>query len=142
MTESRIQHNLIMWFGQTWPEYRELLFMVHNETENFKQLMYRKSMGQIPGVSDLVFMVPGTGKLAGIELKAPDSTHLSEHINRQLAWGEKIIENNGFYLMTSDLKDAKNFIKSLIEKTSEHLIYQIGSLNYIRSQLNKKTIKF
>ena len=142
MTESRLQHDLIMWFGQQWPEYRELLFMVHNENENFKQLNYRKSMGQIAGVSDLIFIIPDSGKIAGIELKAPGSTHKTEHINRQLAWGEKIIKNGGFYLMTSDLKDAKGFIKSLIEGTTEHQIYQLVSLNYVKNQLNNKTIKF
>ncbi len=137
MIESRKQHDLIMWFGQSWPEYRRLLFMVHNETENFKQRMYRKSMGQIAGVSDLILMLPMFGLMAGIELKAPNSTHKTEHIKRQLEWGQKVIDNGGLYIMSSNIEEVKKYIYNWIKG---HFI--CPNLDHIQNQLKNKTIKF
>lgn len=143
MTESRLQHELVMWFGQKYPQYRNYLFMVHNENENFKQLNYRKSMGQIAGVSDLIFINPNNGTVSGIELKAPGSTHKTEHIKRQLAWGKSIIKAGGRYIITSNLEAVKFFITEQIEGRWIKC-YEMENIcfDFIKNQLKNKTIKF
>lgn len=143
MTEARLQHEIIMLYGQTWPEYRTLLFMVHNETENFKQRNYRKSMGQIPGVSDLILMVADIGVMAGIEVKAPGSTPKVEHVRRQFNWGKKVIENNGFYIMSSNLVQITKFITYLMNNDMKRAKeIQYDAFFFVNDQLKNKTIKF
>ncbi len=143
MQEARIQHDLIMWFGQTYPNYRNLLFMVHNETTSRQQGTKLKAMGLISGVSDLIFINPIGGKSAGIELKAPGSTHNKSHIQKQIIWGESLINAGANYLISSNLLHAKKFIISLLAKDNESSDFiQDESLNFVINQYNKKTIKF
>lgn len=110
MTEKQLQHKIVMWFSQQYPKYRGLLFEVNNDTYNIKHASTRLAMGMISGVSDLIFIVPSTGTVFGIELKAPGSRHTKKHIANQLQWGQKVIENGGYYIMSSDIE----FIQSLI----------------------------
>ena len=144
MSENRLQHDLIMWFGQNYPQYRSLLFMVHNETTSKAQGAKLKSMGLIAGVSDLIFIDPNFGTTSGIELKAPGSVHKSVHVKQQLDWGHDIMLTGCRYLITSSLLDAKNFITYIIERSNIGDIYDIqhNSINFVKNQLHKKTIKF
>jgi hypothetical protein len=125
-----------MWFGQTWPQYRKLLFEVNNDTHSAEQANYRKSKGMISGVSDLILCLPNCGKMVGIELKAPESVHKVEHLKNQIDWGRNIVENGGFYIMSSLLIDIQAFIHDLI--------YDINSSRLVRPDIDftKKTYKF
>lgn len=143
MNESIIQHQLVIWFSQSYPEYKGLLFSVNNDTFNVKDAQKRKALGLIKGVSDLCLVVPDSGKLAGIELKKPRSYHSVSHIQNQLYWGDKIISSGGYYLMTSDLDVAKVFIKSLLSgdvKYAQNI--QIKQRMLLAEQFVNKTVLF
>lgn len=143
MQENRFQHDFIMWFGQTWPEYRNLLFMVHNEAKSKKEASYLKSMGLISGASDLALIQPNHGHFCGLELKASGSIHSVDHIQNQINWGRKVIENNGFYLMSSDMGLLKEFITGLVNYEVLFVLkIQTTELLKIERQFDKKTIKF
>ena len=63
--EGKIQANCVIWFNNTFPQYRKLLFHVPNENDrsdsSFIQGAIRKSLGVVSGVSDLVFLVARNG---------------------------------------------------------------------------------
>lgn len=143
MRENKFQHDFIMWFGQTWPEHRNLLFMIHNEAKSKKEASYLKSMGLISGASDLALIQPNYGHFCGLELKAPESTHSVDHIQNQINWGRKVIENNGFYLMSSDMNTLKKFVTCIVNyDIMDVLKIQTTELLKIERQFDKKTIKF
>lgn len=137
--EDRIQHEFIMWFGQTWPEYRQLMFEVNNDTHSAGQANYRKSKGMISGVSDLILILPNNGKVVAIELKAPGSVHKIDHIKNQLDWGNRVVKNGGFYFMTSQILVLQRHIHSLIYHTKSGLD---GYSIIDAIDLSKKTVKF
>ncbi len=143
MKEKKLQYELVVWFSQEYPQLRGLFFEANNDTYNVKHAMKRRSMGMISGVSDLIFVMPKTSVIVGIELKAPKSVHSKQHIQNQITWGEQIIANGGYYLITSSLTKAKNFIKWLI---NNHVGLAISCqdicLNFVKEQYYKKTIKF
>jgi len=139
MLESRLQHDLIMWFGQIWPNLRPLMFEVNNDTLSAKNASFRKSKGMISGVADLILIK----YKAGIELKAPKSIHSKDHIKKQTMWGRMLIDNKGYYLITSDLGVAKNFITQLVlQNYDEAIKIQHGCLQLVENQFENKTIKF
>lgn len=130
--EKNLQHELIMWFSQQFPEYRGSLWMVSNEDARHK-----RNLGMHPGVSDLNYF---NKVFAGIELKAPGSSHSRAHIIRQVEWGQQVIDRGGFYFIGSDIILAKKFIIDLMK-------FNQSSINTITPVLRKlvegrKTIKF
>lgn len=143
MNENKIQHEVVKWFSQKYPQYRGLLFEVNNNPANVKHALKRRAMGMISGVSDLIFIIPRTGKVAGIEVKAPQSVHSKQHIENQMEWGRGVVGNRGFYLMQSDVNSIMNFIECLIigDFNKARLICDYANSN-IKNQMNKKTIKF
>jgi len=143
MNENKIQHEIIMWFSQKYPQYRGLLFEVNNNPANAKHAIKRKAMGMVAGVSDLVFIIPKSGKICGIEIKAPNSVHKAEHIQRQFDWGSFITLNFGFFLMSSNIIEIKELISNLINENfiDAGLICKRSYIN-INNRLTKKTIRF
>ena len=75
MTEKQLQAKLIINFGQKYPQHRELLFEVNNDTYSRNHAAARKAVGMVPGVSDLIVVTHYSGKILGIELKAVGSVH-------------------------------------------------------------------
>ncbi|MCJ7802742.1 MAG: VRR-NUC domain-containing protein [Candidatus Marinimicrobia bacterium] len=132
-----------MWFGQNWPEYNGLLFEINNNPKNKAHGVYRKSMGMKKNVSDLILVEPKQGHTIGIELKAPGSKHSSEHIKNQIDWGKQLINNGGYYIMTSDLSTLKEFISDIIKGDYlSAMEIQYSQLIFVGKQLGVKTIKF
>ena len=109
MDEKRLQYEFILWFGQTYPNYRRLLFLVNNDARTA-----RVELGMITGVSDLVFCIPNTAEFCGIELKVAETRHKVNHLRNQLSWGDLIIKNGGYYIMADNLDDIKTFITELL----------------------------
>lgn len=143
MTEARLQHELIMFYGQEWPEYQKLLFEVNNNPKNEAHGAYRKAMGMKKDVSDLVLCVPHIGIFAGIECKAPASKWPTSKILDQLNWGKQIIEHKGFYIMSSNLNQVREFIIYLMNTDLKRATeIQSIALFYVEKQLKNKTIKF
>jgi hypothetical protein len=113
--ENIIQHEIVKWFSQQYPQHRGLLFEINNDSPGgVKQIMKRQAMGMIPGLSDLMFLVPGRGEYAGIEIKGYQSRHSLEHIVTQWEWGKKIRDNGGYWIMTSNIDNITLFIEGLM----------------------------
>ena len=142
--EDRFQHELVMFFGQTWPQYQGRLFEVYNNPKNEAHGAHRKSMGMQKSVSDLVLQVPLIGIFAGIECKAPGSKHSRDlKILPQLNWGLETIKNGGFYIMTSNMELLMQFTTALIKNDTKTAIsLQSIALKFVTDQLKNKTIKF
>ena len=142
MTESKLQHEIVMWYSQQYPQLHGSLFEVNNNPKNQAHGSYRKSMGMIKSVSDLILHV--NGRMAGIECKAPGSTHSVKHIKSQIEWGKGVIERGGYYFMSSDEEDIKMFIGDLVNRHFEMAgITQGYIIKEIEQQMeNGKTIKF
>lgn len=141
-TEAQLQHDVIVWFSQEYPDFRGLLFEVNNDTYNRNHAMKRRSLGMIKGVSDLVFIIPSNGHVAGIELKAPGTTHQMDHVKNQVSWGKTLIDNDGYFIISSSKEDVKYFITSLIEgdfHAAETI--QNGWIKYV-DEKDGKTITF
>lgn len=115
-SEDKMQHELIMWFSQKYPEHHGDLFMVQNTSYSVKHGVKLRSMGLIKSVSDLLYW----GELkAALELKAIDSKHDKEHVINQLNWGKKRIEKGDFFMLTNNLLNAKLFLSLLVQKDIE-----------------------
>lgn len=146
--ESKLQHDLIMWFGQKYPQYRNLLIEINNDTYSMYHAVKRKSMGMVPGASDLIFIIPTSTfpQIAGLELKARGSVHKSEKILRQLEWGKSIKDIGGYYIISPSLIQFKLFIDTSLNHLNSlpalqelNDIYQYRIYKQIES---KKTVKF
>lgn len=149
MSEKELQHNIVKWFGQTYPEHRGLLFEVNNNTYSVRHGLSRISMGMVPGVSDLILIMPKCGKIAALELKAINSRHPINHIENQLDWGKKIIDNGGFYLMSYKEREIRGFMYHCIRQKYNCLRYTqdtyIPNIQFeidLAKKNNKKTIVF
>lgn len=123
--ENIIQHKVVKWFSQQYPEHRGLLFEVNNDAKNMKQIMYRQAMGMVPGVSDLIFLIPNRAEYAGIEIKGYQTRHDFEHIVTQWEWGKKIRDNGGYWLMTSNLDNIMLFIEGLMAREVDFIMGMI-----------------
>jgi hypothetical protein len=141
--ENLTQHHIVKWFSQTYPEYKGLLFSVNNDTFNVKDAQKRKALGLVKGVSDLCLIVPSSGKLAGIEIKAPASRHAKHHIQQQVKWGMNLIWHGGFYLMCSDTAQVEKFMTLLLKNDFvEAYKIQMNAIHDIQDQYDMQTIKF
>jgi len=142
-TENKIQYEIVTWFSQKYPQYRGLLFEINNDTYSRNHAMRRRAMGMISGVSDLIFIVPGSGKIAGIEIKAEGSNHKKDHIKNQLEWGRIIMQAGGFYIMSSHTTVIKTFINFLIQDMNYEAKEMQGTLlKSINFKLDKSIVKF
>ena len=142
-TENKIQYEIVTWFSQKYPQYRGLLFEANNDTYSRNHAMTRRAMGMVSGVSDLIFIVPGSGKIAGIEIKAEGSSHKKDHIKNQLEWGRTIMQAGGFYIMSSHTTVIKTFINFLIQDMNYEAKEMQGTLlKSINFKLNKSIVKF
>ena len=134
--EDILQHKVVMNFSQCYPQHYGCLWAVFNEDSKHK-----KALGMHSGASDLQFFIFGI--FGGIELKAPGSTHKTSHIKQQIEWGENLVKNGGYYLMSSNYNLINEFIESAI-KNDHHTLTQISdySIKKVKGQFNNKTIKF
>lgn len=142
--EDKLQAEIVLWFGQTWPQYQQLFFEVYNNTTNIRHAMHRRSMGMRTGVADMPLIQPNTGILCGIEFKAPGSTYSYSEIEHQINWGKSLIENGGYYIMSSDKILIKSFIEAIIINDIVAIeLFQKVATTYIEDQLlTRKTIQF
>jgi len=141
MSEKNLQNKIVMWFSQTYPQYRGMLFLVNNTTMSERHGQSQRALGLVKGASDLIFMSP-FGRVAGIEVKAAGSTHSKDHIDQQIEWGKSLIESNGFYIMSCSEIQLRQFINSLIYKDYKIVeALQNQSISYAEGQ-SGKTVKF
>lgn len=92
--ESRLQAECYKWCWNTHPETRRLLFHVENERTGSNKIdgARRKAMGLVPGVSDLILLIPRHpyhGMM--IEMKTPEGRQSEE----QRTW-QALVEAQGY----------------------------------------------
>ena len=156
MSEKQLQHRIVMWFSQEYPQHRGHLFLINNdnisEKDIFKRIANRNKqfnllelinklnfankksqlgIGLIPGVSDLILIHPDHKTIHGIEIKAPGSTHKTSHLQRQIEWGTNVCRS---YIMSPRETEIKDFIISLLFR------YDIKTI--IPKLTSSKTFKF
>jgi len=111
-SEAKLQNHIVIWFSQQYPHLHGSLFEINNNPRNIKEAMYRRGMGMVSGVSDLVLIA--NGFFCGIELKHPKTKHSKAHIENQKRWGKHIVSQGGKYIMSESAEEIKNFIKSIV----------------------------
>lgn len=112
--ESQLQNAIVVWFSREYPHLYGSLFEVNNNPRNIKEAMFRRGMGMVAGVSDLVLIA--NNKVAGIELKHPKTKHSKAHIEQQQKWGLHIQSQGGYYIMSESEEEIKCFIKKIVEE--------------------------
>lgn len=141
--EDKIQHEIVMWFSQTYPGLRGRLWEVNNDTYNAKHAMKRRAMGMIAGASDLQMFY--AKKYAAIEIKAPGTSHDLQRIKSQLDYGADTILNGGYFIMSEKIEVIKAFITSILEDNvwdvEELQNKSIRHINKLIEEAEKKGVK-
>ena len=108
-SEDRLQQECYMWFWNTYPQLRGLLFAVPNGGYRTPQEAKKfRLTGVVSGVSDMLFMY--NAKTYCFELK----TEVGYQSTKQLEWQRKA-EQQGFnYYIIRDLETFQSYIKNLI----------------------------
>lgn len=111
--EHNIQCACVRWFNLQWPEYRGLLFAVPNGGARSKATAGKlKAEGVVPGVADLILLVPKRSSdnpliLAPtycgicIEMKTQKGRQSPE----QIRWMERVAANGYKYAVCHSLED-------------------------------------
>jgi len=89
-SEAQIQAECVKWLWNNYPETRGLFFAVNNNSEHVVRAMGRKAVGQVPGVSDTIFLWNGIAYL--IEFK----TESGRQSLAQEKW-QQVVDHAGFY---------------------------------------------
>lgn len=107
-SEAAFQQQTRIWFHNTFPELRGLLFHVRNNSESARDGKYWKELGVVPGVSDWIFLFKG--KCHCIELKTIYGSQSSE----QIAW-EKLVTKQGIdYYVVNTFHGFQTLILKII----------------------------
>jgi hypothetical protein len=109
MSEDRIQQDCYLWFHNTYPELRGLLFAVPNGgSRSVVEAKKFKLTGLVPGVSDMLFMFNKVCYC--FELKTPTGYQSK----RQIIW-EAQVKKQGFnYFIIRDLQTFQSYMKNII----------------------------
>ena len=106
-SESKIQSEIIIWFRNANLGTNNLIWSVPNESSNAKEQMYKKSMGLLTGVSDLMCVY--NGQLLFIEVKIPTG----KQSDKQLDFERKIKANGYEYVVVRSLEQFQWIIEQL-----------------------------
>lgn len=104
-SESAIQQSIVVWYRNNNLTTDNLIFSVPNESSNAREQMYKKSIGMLSGVSDLICI--HNGKVLFIEVK-DDKGKQSDN---QRKFEQKIIANGFEYHVVRSLDEFKPLIK-------------------------------
>lgn len=109
-SEAAFQQGCRIWFHNSFPLLRGLLFHVRNNSNNAREGEYWKELGVIPGVSDFIFLYGGFCYC--IELKTKTGYQSPE----QIAW-QALIEEQGIkYYVIDTIEDFKELIYKIINR--------------------------
>ena len=109
MSEDALQQLCYMWFHNTYPQYRGLLFHVPNGgSRNAREGKKFKQIGVVAGVADLLFLF--NGKCYCLELK----TEVGRQSKKQQDWQDLVERNDFNYFVIRDVDTFKNYIKTII----------------------------
>ena len=107
-SEHRIQQEIVIWFNNTYPQYRGLLCYNNNNSVGGFRGKQNKFLGIIVGRSDLVLYVRGQATM--IELKNDKGTQQPT----QKSW-QSLVQSQGFrYEIIRSLEEFQKLVKELI----------------------------
>lgn len=107
-TELRIQQECFMHFHNTYPSQRGLLFKVKNEGTNKISGALDKASGLVPGVSDMIYLVPFNRPIL-LEFK----TEKGRQSKNQTIWQHRVEAAGYEYHIIRTLQDFVSLIKRL-----------------------------
>lgn len=112
--EHRIQVACVRWFALQWPQYEGLLFAVPNGGHRDKVTgAMMKAEGVVPGVADLLLLVPSKGYHAlCIEMKAEKGRQSPE----QKAWQKKVEAHGYKYAVCRSLDDFMETVNGYLHQ--------------------------
>jgi hypothetical protein len=147
MSELKLQSDISVEFSRRFPKMRGQLFHVSNERNNKVQAFQARAIGIIPGVSDFLFFERNHKRihlieeldirLIGIEIKAPNSRHLVDHVRLQLEWGKVLESSGGRWFLARSVKDAMCIIEGNYKD-----ILSVEDVEEMLNDCKTKTIKF
>lgn len=109
--EGKIQSECVIWFNNTFPQFRKTLFHVPNENDrsdsNMIQGAIRKSLGVVAGVADLLLLV-ARGRYHGLCIEMKDEKGTQKPAQKE--W-QAIVEAQGYmYVICRSLEQFKTTI--------------------------------
>lgn len=107
--EGRVQAECVQWFWNEYPQYRGLLFHIPNEGNRDSKTdgAYRKALGLVSGVSDLILLIPNKLHHAlCIEMK----TEVGRQSDAQRLWQSKVEAQGYRYEVVRSLEEFKKLI--------------------------------
>lgn len=109
-SEAAFQQECVIWFHNTYPNLRGLLFMVNNNSSSKREGAFKKALGLVAGVSDLIFLYEC--KAHCIELKTPNGYQSTD----QLCWEDLVYKQGIDYYVINSIAKFKNLIIKIIEE--------------------------
>jgi len=109
-SEDRLQQDCYIWFHNTYPKLRGLLFHVPNGgNRGGREGRKFKGMGVFPGVADLLFIYQG--EIMAIELKTKTGTQ-----SKLQKYWETLVKSHGvYYYIVRDFEEFKSLITLIIK---------------------------
>ena len=108
LSEARLQSDCFLWFHNSFPAQRQMLFHVQNKARNAIEGNKFKSMGVVRGVSDLILILPG--RVVFIELKVGDGKQSPE----QVAFEYKVLSRGHTYWVIRSLVEFQSLVTELL----------------------------
>ena len=109
MSEDRLQQECYLWFHNTYPKLRGLLFHVPNGgNRKGREARKFKVMGVFPGVADLLLIYKG--RFFALELKVFGGSQS----DNQKYWEYIVTQNGVNYYLVWSLEEFKDLIKKIL----------------------------
>lgn len=105
MTEEQLQSQCAIWFWNTFPDYRRMLFHVDNNSQNSIVGARKKALGVCSGPSDFI-LVLSLGKVVFIEMK----TEVGSQSIEQKEFQSKVEARGHEYKIIRNLEGFRRFI--------------------------------
>ena len=128
-SESQITQSCVGWFRDEWEQYASVLIHPANEGARRTKVITNKygtrvvstegarlkAEGLVPGVADLLLLVPrkGYGCLA-IEMKRPSKK--SKQSDYQIEWGKECVKAGNLYVVCRSLDEFKKAVNDYLKK--------------------------
>lgn len=129
LSESRITQSCVRWFRIQYPQYASVLIHPANEGVRTTRVVGTasgarvistggarlKAEGLVPGVADLLLLVPrkGFGCLA-VEMKTASKS--SRQSVRQIEWEKAVVNAGNRYVVCRSLEDFMSVIRDYLER--------------------------
>jgi len=104
MSEEKLQQDIFIWFVNTYPNKRGLLYHNLNNPRNAIQGAKLKTLGLVSGVADMTLLHEGNAYF--FELK----TATGKQSKRQKEWEDQVTANKFYYKIIRSLDEFKREI--------------------------------